>query len=736
MGVFSEWMNHRFSLLFGLGTLIVLYVIERHNFLLFHGLVEVFSILVAFAVFVIAWNTRDELDNSYLAIIGISYLFIGGVDLLHTFAYKGMGVFPAAGADLPTQLWIFGRYLEAMSLLAAGIVGFHSMTNSDRLTHWVQSRQPAVAVVYGVVVALGLASIFTWDIFPQTYVSDSGLTRFKVVSEYVIIGLLGLAIVFLAKQRERFSSRVYRLLVGAIVFSIVSELAFTFYTDVYGLSNAIGHYFKFGSFFLVYLAVVKTGLSDPQQTLYRKLSQREAEARKFKQAVEHSGHAVLITDTDGSIEFVNSAYEQMTGYAKEELLGQTPRLINSGVHDKQFYEDMWETIRNGDIWESEFINERKDGEVFVVKQTVAPVTDEDGTLQHFVGVNTDISERKRQEEQLRSRYKELFTSIQDAILVTDTNHRITNANPAFADLFDYELAEVRKRSIDFLYESDVEFAETKSTIEDKADEDRVTKTIEYQKKSGQTFPGKTTSSSLRDGDGNDIGIIHLIRDVSDREERMTQLQVLDRILRHNFRNDMSVIEAKAEMLRDATTGKLTEDANQILTKSRELRNTVDEERSVTTLLANTPDTTTIDLQTSVKAVVSHFRDAEEAAISVSVPDTCVVEAIPQLSMAIEEAIENAHLHSDQETPSIDVEVTCLETTVELRIADDGPGLPPMEYEVLEEGVSADSLYHGSGLGLWLITLIVEHSNGVVQFRENEPRGTVVLIRLPAETCET
>ena len=77
-----------------------------YNYLLFHSLVELFSILVAFGIFVLAWQSRRLAENSYLMLLGITYLFVGGFDLIHTLSYKGMGVFPAKGTDFPTQLWI------------------------------------------------------------------------------------------------------------------------------------------------------------------------------------------------------------------------------------------------------------------------------------------------------------------------------------------------------------------------------------------------------------------------------------------------------------------------------------------------------------------------------------------------------------------------------------------------------------------------------------------------------
>ena len=721
------------GLVLGIGVCVVLYVIQLQNFLLFHSLVELFSIFVAFGVFIIAWNAREELESVFLSVLGIAYLFIGGVDLLHTLAYKGMGVFPEAGADLPTQLWILGRYLEAVSLFGAGVLGVTFGMEDSRYPEWSERAMPLLAAVYFGIVSLGLSSIFVFDVFPQAYVAGSGLTRFKIVSEYVIIVLLLGALSLLYTQRDAFDTRVYYLLALSIALSASSELAFTAYVHVYGLSNALGHLLKFGSFSLIYFAVVKTGLTDPQKTLYRTLANREARARKFEKAVEHSGHSVFITDRDGIIRYVNPTFEEITGYSPDEICGRTPRVLKSGEHDPEFYEKMWETILSGDVWESDIVNERKDGERFVVNQTIAPITDEEGTIQHFVSVHKDISERKKQEQELLQRYESLFDSIRDGILVTDMDRRIVNANPAFTDLFGYELADIEGESTKLLYEDDAEFERMGSAIRAHMGDQRFTRTTRYKKKSGQVFPVEITIFHLRSADDEIIGFIGLIRDVSGRENRIQQLQVLDRILRHNLRNAMNVIEGYATVIGNDASGETAENAQKIAETSDKLLEAVAKERKITNFLTQSQSVEIIDLTSVVESTVSAARQRFPAAdISVTAPDDCSVRAIPPLSQATEELLENAIVHSDQEVPNVTIQIESTDGIVELRIADDGPGIPEMEQRVLTREAEIDPLYHGSGLGLWFVNLIIQQSNGMLDFDDNEPRGSVVTIRLQAE----
>ncbi|KAA9399433.1 PAS domain S-box protein [Haloarcula sp. CBA1130] len=122
---------------------------------------------------------------------------------------------------------------------------------------------------------------------------------------------------------------------------------------------------------------------------------------KFREAVESAGHAVVFTDSDGVIEYVNPAFEELTGYAASEVIGHTPRVLKSGEHDEAFYEDLWDTIGAGDVWRGELVNERPDGEPYVIEQTIAPLPSDDEP-RGYVAINTDITEKRRREEKIKA----------------------------------------------------------------------------------------------------------------------------------------------------------------------------------------------------------------------------------------------------------------------------------------------------------------------------------------------
>lgn len=117
-------------------------------------------------------------------------------------------------------------------------------------------------------------------------------------------------------------------------------------------------------------------------------------------SVENAADAILITDTDGTIKYVNPAFESVTGYSRGEVIGNNPRILKSGEQGEAYYEEMWSRILDGEVWEEEIINETKSGERYVAHQTIAPVTDADGTVKQFVGIQRDVTRRRMLEEQI------------------------------------------------------------------------------------------------------------------------------------------------------------------------------------------------------------------------------------------------------------------------------------------------------------------------------------------------
>jgi len=257
-------------------ALVVLYLLSRTNYLLFHALVELFAVVVACGTFMIAWHARRFLDNGFFLVIGAASLGVACIDLLHTLAYKNMGVFPAASVNLPTQLWIAARWLQVGALFAAP---------------FFLARKPhpqRTLAICASITALLLATIFWWRIFPDCFLEGRGLTPFKIASEYLFVLLLAGTIILLRRRQDCFDSRVLRLLIAACGAFILAELSFTLYTDVFGITNMAGHLFKVVGCFCIYRAVIETGLARPFDLLFRELKQNEIALRQRTAELEEA----------------------------------------------------------------------------------------------------------------------------------------------------------------------------------------------------------------------------------------------------------------------------------------------------------------------------------------------------------------------------------------------------------------------------------------------------------------
>jgi len=133
---------------------------------------------------------------------------------------------------------------------------------------------------------------------------------------------------------------------------------------------------------------------------------REAAARtRLAAAVEQAAESVVITDTKGSMVYVNPAFEKATGYARAEAMGQTPRLLKSGQHDPSFYQQLWDTVQPGEAWTGHFINKRKDGTTFEEEATISPIRDAQNAIINYVAVKRDVTREVQLETQFRQTQK-------------------------------------------------------------------------------------------------------------------------------------------------------------------------------------------------------------------------------------------------------------------------------------------------------------------------------------------
>ncbi|WP_417909121.1 sensor histidine kinase [Candidatus Electronema sp. PJ] len=276
-GMASGSGQERVCVLLALFTSFIgLFLISRYNYLLFHSLTEIYSIVVLWGIFFVTWNARHLFRNSYLCVLGVACLFIGFLTLLHMLAYKGMGVFPGYTSNLPTQLWISSRIIQVLAFLAAALCLFQPQLEISALLP---------ASIWGLLTLLCTVLIFS-DRFPDCFVEGRGLTLFKKTVEIATVLLLVLAALLTWSKREQMDSGVLRLLFAALVLTMISGLMFIFYKRVGGIANMLGHLFNLGSTYFVFRAFIRTGITAPQRLLFFELNRRQQELKRIKRNLE------------------------------------------------------------------------------------------------------------------------------------------------------------------------------------------------------------------------------------------------------------------------------------------------------------------------------------------------------------------------------------------------------------------------------------------------------------------
>jgi Membrane-associated sensor domain/Stage II sporulation protein E (SpoIIE)/GAF domain len=265
---------------------IALGILSQVDYVAFHLITEVAVVVVLATMFTLAWRTQKLSSNGYLTFWGMAALPVAVVTVLHALTYRGMPAFPGHTPDMPTQLWLVARYLTVAAFLVAPAFV------ARRLAH------ASIALVFFSTATAGLVALVVLGVFPTAFVEGSGLTSFKIASEYGIIAGFAVALGLLWTQRAKLARVVFDLLLWSIITAIVAELLFTTYTDVYGVTNALGHLAYLLSFCLLYLALVDAALRRPYEVLFRELSARELalrESHRFSEGLNEIDRAIHST---------------------------------------------------------------------------------------------------------------------------------------------------------------------------------------------------------------------------------------------------------------------------------------------------------------------------------------------------------------------------------------------------------------------------------------------------------
>ncbi|HIH95620.1 TPA: PAS domain-containing protein [Methanosarcina acetivorans] len=443
----------------------LLYIISLKNYLLFRIVVNQFNVIIAYMVFIIVWKSKVISENRYLTFVGTALFFIACLGFLRAFSYERIGVFSGYGANLPAQLWISIRYMGGVSFFVAPLLLTRNVwdgkSNLKPSGNDLFARK--VFLVYAIITAALLLSIFHYGNFPDCYVENYGLTHFKIYSEYFISFLFICSLMLLYQKRNSFEKHVFRILMASIALSILTELALTYYTYTEEFFNFIGHIFNVLSVYLIYIAIVETGFEEPCSLFFRDLKFREEAFRReatflkddqgriyrmlglekctpagepayedLQTKAEH--YSSLLQNVQGIIGFrldekgvpifMEGAVEAITGYGKKDFISGKMKWTEIVVpEDRPLILDSMKKaeLSPESSHELEYRVRRKDGEIRWVREIMQPLPEDSGMPGQFQGFIRDITQRKMAEETLsrteEARIKEIHHRIKNNLQV-------------------------------------------------------------------------------------------------------------------------------------------------------------------------------------------------------------------------------------------------------------------------------------------------------------------------------
>ncbi|MBY9015386.1 MAG: PAS domain S-box protein [Candidatus Lokiarchaeota archaeon] len=459
------------------------------------------------------------MKSSFFLIIGISFLFISIIDLLHTLSYSGVGIFFDFDANLPTQLWIAARYWQSLSYLFASL-SINRKINARYL------------MISGFVIITVLFITIFYGIFPTSYIIGIGPTSFKVISEYIISLILLSSAIILYKFRSEFNRRIFILIIASISATIISELALIYYVNVFDFLNFIGHFFKIIAFFFIYKAIIETGIEDPFGLILRKLKLSDNSLRRKAYDLEraysefnqifNASLPLRVISKDYEIIRANKTYRSLFSLPEDEIIGRKcydPDFRHIGHLCNTDLCSMKQIEKVEDYYEYEITTRFEDNTKIVNLVRSIPYRNTEGEFVGIIQIFIDITERNKLEVAMKEsedKYRTLVEDSLEGIWVIDDKANTTFINQSMANMFGYKIDEMIGINLyKFMDEDGKRIAEM--MFERRKQGIKEDHEFEFIHKSGKKIFTTLRASPIFDEDGNFEGAMAFVTDITDQK---------------------------------------------------------------------------------------------------------------------------------------------------------------------------------------------------------------------------